>query len=274
MSERNPTGSEATSDWTAARAARWFFGVPLRPRTYANLAYLAFAFPLGLAYFVFLVVGFSVGASLLILLVGLPILLFVVFVASQIAAVERTLAEVLLDADIPADEAEPVEGPVEWLTGFLLNLGTWKGIVFLFSKFAIGIAAFVALVTGASFALTLLLAPLHYGNENVGIHFGRPVHVEIPDIIYQHDGWTVGLAMPFDATIQAGEVISTLADTVWGALLISAVGVLVALVVLHLFNALAWLCARYTELMLRRTPPSLLAEWRARQTDASGGRDR
>jgi len=274
MNERIPTSSEATNRGTAARAARWFFGVPLRARTYANLAYLAFAFPLGLAYFVFLVVGFSVGASLLVLLVGLPILLFVVFVASQIAAVERTLAEVLLDADIPADEAEPAEGPIEWLKGFLLNLGTWKGIAFLFSKFVIGIAAFVALVTGASFALTLLLAPLHYGNEHVGIHFGRPVHVEIPDLIYQHDGWTVGLAMPFEATIQSGEVISALADTVWGALLISAVGVLVALVVLHLFNALAWLCARYSELMLRRTPPSLLAEWRSRQADAQTGRDR
>ena len=262
MSEQTRTGGGVADG--SRRAVRWFFGVPLRAQTYTNLAYLAFAFPLGLAYFVFLVVGLSLGASLAILLVGIPILLGVVYLSTQLAAVERTLAEALLDAEIPADDLEPAEGPVDWLSGLVLSAGTWKGLVFLFSKFVLGIGAFVALVTGVSFALTLLLAPLHYQNEQVGIHFGRPIHIEMPDLLYQHDGWTVGLTMPFEATLRAGEVISTLAGSVWGALVVSAVGVLVALVVLHLFNAIAWVCARYSEVMLRRTRPSVLAELRRR----------
>ncbi len=51
-----------------------FFGVIARPQSYINIFYLLLAFPLGIAYFVFLVTGISVGASLIIIWVGIPIL--------------------------------------------------------------------------------------------------------------------------------------------------------------------------------------------------------
>ena len=256
---------------TTARAARWFFGAPLRSQTYLNLLYLAAAFPLGIAYFVFLVSGFSIGIPMSVFLVGIPMLLAVVFVATQIAAVERTLAEVLLDAEIPAEEATAPDGPVDWLRGLLLNAGTWLGLVFLFSKFALGLVAFCVLTFGLTFALSLVLAPLHYENVRVGIHAPSAIRVEVPDIVYQHDGWTIGVPVPLEYTIQGGELISTFADSIWGALAVSAVGVLVAVGVLHLFNALAWVYARYTELMLRRSRPSILAEWRAYKSAARDG---
>ena len=47
------------------------YGVFVKPQTYLNILYLLLAFPLGIAYFVFLVTGFSLGISLLILWVGL-----------------------------------------------------------------------------------------------------------------------------------------------------------------------------------------------------------
>jgi hypothetical protein len=262
--------SETDRAETALGSIKWFLGVPLRAQTYRNLLYLACAFPLGLAYFVFLTVGFSVGVSMAVLLVGIPLLLAVVFVATQIAAVERTLAEVLLDVEIPADEADPDDGAVDWLKGLVLNLGTWKGIVYLFSKFVLGLVAFVALACGLTFAWTLMLLPLRPDHEQPDLYLGRTVHVEIPDVVYQHEGWTIGLSMPFEATLQAGQAIAPLVGSTAGTLLVSAMGVLVALVALHLFNALAWVYARYTELMLRRTRPSVLTEWRARK---AAGRD-
>jgi hypothetical protein len=55
-----------------------FFGVLRRSETYRNLGYDLLAFPLGIAYFVFLVTGLSVGVGLVIIWVGVPILLGVV----------------------------------------------------------------------------------------------------------------------------------------------------------------------------------------------------
>ena len=43
------------------------FSVVVRPQTYLNIFYLLLSFPLGIAYFVFLVTGLSVGFGLLII---------------------------------------------------------------------------------------------------------------------------------------------------------------------------------------------------------------
>ena len=49
-----------------------FFGVIAEPQSYINILYLLLAFPLGIAYFVFLVTGISVGAGLIIIWVVFP----------------------------------------------------------------------------------------------------------------------------------------------------------------------------------------------------------
>lgn len=91
---------------------RWFVGVPLRPQTYLNLLYLGLAFPLGIAYFVFVVLGLSLGVSLAIFVVGIPILLLVVLAALGIAAFERWLADRLL-AVPSTDTSEEIASPEE-----------------------------------------------------------------------------------------------------------------------------------------------------------------
>ena len=40
-----------------------FFGVIAEPQSYINILYLLLAFPLGIAYFVFLVTGISVAPA-------------------------------------------------------------------------------------------------------------------------------------------------------------------------------------------------------------------
>ena len=53
------------------------FNVVKRPQTYVNVFYLLLSFPLGIAYFVFLVTGLSVGFGLVVIWVGVPILALV-----------------------------------------------------------------------------------------------------------------------------------------------------------------------------------------------------
>lgn len=80
-----------------------FFGVVTRGETYLNIIYLLLAFPLGTAYFVFLVTGLSLGLSLLIIWVGIPILLFMIVAWWGLVVFERQLAIWLLHVDIPPD---------------------------------------------------------------------------------------------------------------------------------------------------------------------------
>ena len=64
------------------------------------LVYLLTAFPLGLAYFIVLAVGASVGAALAVLVVGLGILLATLVAWRGMAAIERGVARALLGVQI------------------------------------------------------------------------------------------------------------------------------------------------------------------------------
>jgi hypothetical protein len=87
-----------------------FFGVIADPQSYVNIFYLLLAFPLGLAYFVFLVTGISVGASLIIIWVGVPILVLVFLGSWAMCQLERVLAISLLKEDIPPIAREDRSG--------------------------------------------------------------------------------------------------------------------------------------------------------------------
>ncbi|MDS0476000.1 sensor domain-containing protein [Natrinema sp. 1APR25-10V2] len=277
--------SPRTSDPLAAlaRVRRWcrrFVGVVARRQTYYTLLYLLLAFPLGVGYFTMLVTGFALPAgfafafvqiglseplvlliagipiALLGLGIGLPAALVTLFAANQLAALERRLAERLLEAEVPT--AEPARSVRERARRLVVDRGTWKGVIYLFSKFFYGTAAFVALTVGVTFTYALVAAPLHYRGDTVGIHIGDPIEF-VPEFTYQHEGWTVDVS-PVTLSIADGELLSLHVDSLPAALVVSAIGVLVGLVVLHLFNAVGWLLARYAELLLGNTQPSVVTE--------------
>ncbi|WP_222915255.1 sensor domain-containing protein [Natrinema sp. SYSU A 869] len=262
-------------DWS-----RWFFGVFVRKQTYYNLLYLLLAFPLGIGYFTVLVTGFAIPIgltfafvdlatsepvallfagiplALVLLCIGVPIALVALFASIELTALERLLADRLLDVEIPT--SRPARSVRERVRRLVLDGGTWKGAVYLFSKFVFGTVSFIVLTVGFTFTYVLVAAPFHYRNQLVGIHLGNPVEI-VPELTYQHDGWTIDIA-PITLSIADGELISLYVDSLEAALTVSAIGVLVGLVVLHLFNALAWLYARYTELLLQYTQPSIFRE--------------
>src|SRR5215216_4228285 len=84
-----------------------FLTAPFRGRTYANFLYLALAFPLGLAYFILLTVGLSLGVGLTIVWVGLAILALVFALSWGITALERWMAIQMLGAEVPPMAAAP-----------------------------------------------------------------------------------------------------------------------------------------------------------------------
>ncbi len=153
-----------------------FLRAPIEARSYANLLYLALSFPTGLAYFVFLTVGLSLGFGLVIVWIGVPILALVLAVSFGLAAAERQLAIHLLGARVPPMAEPAAAGATLWqrCRTFLGNPVTWKGMGYLAVKFPLGLACFVVLVTFGAVAGALLATPFLYTWTPIEM-FGRPV---------------------------------------------------------------------------------------------------
>jgi hypothetical protein len=192
-----------------------FFRVAFEGQTYLNILYLLLAFPLGLAYFIFLVTGLSLGLGLTIIWIGILILALMVAAWWGLAAVERQLAIWLLHVDIPPMSHPARPGQDVWarLKSHLTSPVTWKSLLYLFAKFPLGILSFVMVVTCISVSGALLTAPLTYpyGTLQIGL-------------------WQI------DSSSEA-----------WTA---AGLGVLVTLISMHLMNGLAFVSGRFARLML------------------------
>ncbi len=190
------------------------FGPATDAQTYRNLFYLLLSFPLGIAYFVFLITGISLGTGLLVVFIGVPILIGMLFACQGLGAFERGTARSLLRLGIPSPSPRASE-PGLWpkLKALLGDTTTWKSFFYLLLKFPFGIAAFVVLVTAFSTSMALILAPLTYGT--LSLDFGL---------------WRV------DSKDEA---------TIW-----CLIGVVLLLASFHLVNGLAFVWGRFAQMML------------------------
>tara|TARA_Y100000310_G_scaffold300737_1_gene336652 strand:- start:124 stop:795 length:672 start_codon:yes stop_codon:yes gene_type:complete len=153
-----------------------FFGVVADPQSYVNILYLLLGLPLGIAYFVVLVTGISLGFGLAVIWVGLPILLLVFLISWALCQFERVLTNTMLKEDIPpmARSGQPVAGASSlsgeeaffvgvWrrLKAHLSDRLTWTGMVYLLLKLPVGIATFTIAVTLVSVSIGLIAAPAY-----------------------------------------------------------------------------------------------------------------
>jgi signal transduction histidine kinase len=120
-----------------------FFHVLWEPRSYATALYMFLAFPLGLTYFVVLVVGAMVGAVLAIFAVGILILLVTIAAAWLFAVFERELTIWLLGARIPplALPEREILTPWQQLVHHLQRPTTWRSLAYLLVKLPFGLFA-------------------------------------------------------------------------------------------------------------------------------------
>ncbi|QLH78104.1 sensor domain-containing protein [Halosimplex rubrum] len=202
---------------TAGTALRRFVGVATDPQTYRNVSYLLLTFPLGLLYFTVLWGGGVAGVALLpLFLLGLPVLVGVLAVATHLADLETRLARGLLDSDVIYERPRPAEESlVEYVKRVTTDIRSYSALGYLLSKFAIGTAAFTALTTAAALSVALTFAPVLY--DVPGFHYNFGV-----------------------LTVESFPV----------ALACSGAGVLVALLSLHACNLATRALDEYTKLML------------------------
>lgn len=141
-----------------------------RPQTFTSISYLLLSFPLGLFYFVFLVVGLTLGVSTLVIWLGVPVLLFVQWLWWRTAIMERNMAVNWLKVDIPPMELHLDKTKPLWdrLRAHFSNSVTWKSLLYLFLKFPLGVLSFcltlnilvmVIALMSVTFSLGLVVSP-------------------------------------------------------------------------------------------------------------------
>lgn len=208
------------------RSAGYLFRVIIDPRSYLNLVYLGAALPLGVFYLIFLVSGISLGISLTIIWVGIPLLVLVGIGWWWMARFERYLAVSLLQEDIPemAKPSHQETGLWEHFRSYLENPVTWKSLLYLLLKFPLGLATFVILVIMVSLTLAFLSMPFTYQAM-------PPFQAGIP----------IGLGLPVWQI-----------DSLRDALLCALIGLVLWPATLHITNGLALLHGKLARFMLSR----------------------
>ena len=185
-SDSAPARSPNAAGSSVSTGVRRFLGTPFRAQTYRNLLYLALAFPLGLVYFVGLLLGVTLGVGLLVTWIGLPILLVTLAAATAAAGLEATLARRLVgvDASVPSfleafevsdGLAVPGDGFVDAVRRLVTARTTWTSVVLLLAKFGFGLLSFVALAVSGAVAGGFLAAPFVYDDPDVALGFGGVV---------------------------------------------------------------------------------------------------
>jgi signal transduction histidine kinase len=114
----------------------------------ADSAYNLLRFPIGIAAFVAVVTGLSLGAGLIVIWVGLAVLAIALVVARGFALVERAMIPAVLGHDVPQPVyLEPEGGRVRRLLTPLRDPQTWLDSLHGIVAFPFAILGFVVTVT-------------------------------------------------------------------------------------------------------------------------------
>ena len=136
-----------------------------KSRMAGNIVFLLLSLPLGLAYFVVVVTGISLGLGTLVIWVGLPILFTTLVLIQGMAEIERRMVSSLLRIPVPYRRREQHETG----RGFLRRFGrllsdpyTWTGLIYMFMKLPLGIMSFTLALVLPIVSAAVTLLPLVY----------------------------------------------------------------------------------------------------------------
>ena len=158
-----PGPAGAPWEATAAKPGPWrqVFGVFIDPRVYKSLLYMILSLITGVAYFTIVVTGLSVAGSLLVLIIGIPLLLLVLGIVRGMALFEGRLVEVLLGTRMPRrPRAEPPNaGFLQRMLFWIKDGRTWASMAYMILMLPLGVIYFTIAVTGLAVGLSLITTP-------------------------------------------------------------------------------------------------------------------
>ena len=150
------------------------FGPAIHPRSYLRAIHLFLMFPLGLGYFIALVVAFAVGGALIWTIVGPLVLIPTLFLSRWAGDIEAWLVRRVSSIELrrPPTTLERGLSPRAQIWTRLIDPSTWTGLVYLLVQFPVGVGAFVALVALYAASGALVGAPIVLAFSDGQLEFG------------------------------------------------------------------------------------------------------
>jgi signal transduction histidine kinase len=132
--------------------------------TISNLTYLFLSFPLGLSYFIALIIGLALGFPLTVVFgIGIPFLILTLWLSVQGAALERWLNDAMLGIPVPFTVRS--SSPRRWRDRMMIALRdpyAWRALLYLLLKFPFGLIALVLMVGLIGTSLFCIFTPIGY----------------------------------------------------------------------------------------------------------------
>lgn len=164
-----------------------FFGVIADPSAWASLLYMILSLATGIVYFTWAVTGVSVSASMLVLIIGVPLAWLFFLSFRGLAFVEGRMVEALLGVRMPRRAVFIRKGGGWWgsIRGVFSTATTWSSLLYLILMLPLGVVYFTVFVTLLTLSLSLVATPV----LELVFHFPM-LHVPEP-------WWTPVWLMPF-----------------------------------------------------------------------------
>lgn len=202
-------------------AAARFFGVVLDPHTYGALFYMLLSLVTGIFFFTWVVTGLSLSVSLLILIVGIPVLLLFLGSVRVLSLVEGRIIETLLGVRMPRRPAytDRSQGWLARIGAMFTDGRTWLTMLYFVLMLPLGVAYFSVATTLLSTSLALVFAPM------AEVVFDQPVGIWVDGVKMASGVWlwplsiAAGLVLLF-ATLHLARAIGRLHGAVAKHLLV------------------------------------------------------
>lgn len=158
-----------------------FFGVATDPRAWSSLFYMLLSLATGTIYFFAVITGFSVSASLALMIIGIPVVILFVGLVRVLSLVEGRIVEVLLGERMPRRPLYQGRGQpwLERIGAMFTDPRTWSTMLYQLIMLPLGIAYFTVTVTGLALSVGLV------GGGIMAIlgSFGVPVSMDWDGVI-------------------------------------------------------------------------------------------
>ena len=199
------------------------FGPVIAPRTYLHALHLILMFPLGIAYFVGLVVMLSIGGAMIWTIVGPVVLIPALFLSRWAGDGEAWMVRHVTQIQLrrPPTVIDIRQSFRSQLWTRLIDRNTWTGLVYLLGQFPIGVTIFLGMVSMSTIAVVFI---------------GAPIILAVSD------------ATP-DATLNF-RVLGTEIDTFRESLVLVPIGFLIFFLGVHLVNVLSAFHSDWARFML------------------------
>ncbi|WHL17856.1 sensor domain-containing protein [Stenotrophomonas acidaminiphila] len=172
-------------------AAARFFGVVMDPHTYGALFYMLLSLVTGVFFFTWVVTGLSLSVSLMILIIGIPVLLLFLGSVRVLSLVEGRIIEALLGVRMPRRPmyTDRSQGWLARIGAMFTDVRTWLTMLYFVLMLPLGVVYFSIATTLLSTSLALVFAPL------ADVALDQPVNLWINDVNVGDGVWLWPLAM-------------------------------------------------------------------------------